>query len=758
MRLFVVDGGRDKVVAPSVLYEVAGGGGGGDPDAPPDLRVVDYARQVPPTAHLRTLAAIRLAPAAPGDPRADFDNFAKYLHHGVAGTSAPKAAVMRRGAAGDGGSAGGGVGVGAILLLPPPTLPTDSLVVAVVVDPRAEAAAQAARAAAPAAHQRDWYPAIDAATASAVAALALPPAAAAAAGGAAAGGARAPAPAPAAAAAPAGGIDVADVAAVLPTNVSPAIAEAVAAAHRKLRELAAQVKALDAADAAAEAAAEAGEAAAADAAGAANPAMGAAGRGGKRPREGEAAGGQGAAKRQHGGEEAGAPSSSAARPQDVYSFHGEEYVPRAQVAAARRGTPAAAALADALVARIVRGEVAFPFKRNFIRPRELLDWFDKLAAYRVDARVCAAPYPLYGYFHEGKTAACVVEDDPLPPAFRRPGTGPPASSAAAGGGGGSGLRTVQLSEAQMLRFAGRAPLLIPFDKAMQVQDTALVDAFTEEARAISRRKDEPSSIVDLFRTPDVARRAVDKAAGKYGELTEFSLRHGLFGVVGGPSLFKAQVALACYELFGAARVFDMCAGWGVHLLGALASPRVRRYQAFEPNTTLRVGHGTMADVFARRGGGGAFHVQYVPFEAGVVEAGEAGTFDLVFTSPPYFDVEVYQSAQPGDHGAQSIQSFPSLHAWLRGWLFPAMDKAYAALRPGGHMALYINDFEGLHMCRPMVDYAATMPDCRWLGIIGVEGETGKTRPLWVWRKGPLTRMCPLYRLAFPGEVAEGLEE
>ena len=135
----------------------------------------------------------------------------------------------------------------------------------------------------------------------------------------------------------------------------------------------------------------------------------------------------------------------------------------------------------------------------------------------------------------------------------------------------------------------------------------------------------------------------------------------------------------------------------------------------------------------------------VPVYPDLIDAAER--FDLVFTSPPYFDVEVYQSvAGAADHGGQSIASFSSLGGWLRGWLFPAMDRAFAALREGGHMALYINDFDGLSMCRPMVDHAASMPDCRWVGVVGVEGETGKTRPLWVWRKGAATEpLCPLYR-------------
>jgi hypothetical protein len=143
----------------------------------------------------------------------------------------------------------------------------------------------------------------------------------------------------------------------------------------------------------------------------------------------------------------------------------------------------------------------------------------------------------------------------------------------------------------------------------------------------------------------------------------------------------------------------------------------------------------------------------VPFETGVIPSAEVGTFDLVFTSPPYFDVELYQSERAED--PQSIAAFPRLDDWLRGWLFPAMDRAYAALREGGHFALYINDFPGLDMCHPILEHAATMPDCRWVGILGVEGETGRTRPLWLWRKGRRDPATPLYGLVARAAAAPG---
>ena len=62
-------------------------------------------------------------------------------------------------------------------------------------------------------------------------------------------------------------------------------------------------------------------------------------------------------------------------------------------------------------------------------------------------------------------------------------------------------------------------------------------------------------------------------------------------------------------------------------------------------------------------------------------------FDLVFTSPPFFDFEVYTDL-PG----QSIQGANNkLQTWLVNFLFVALSKAWDRLEPGGHIAIHITD-------------------------------------------------------------------
>jgi hypothetical protein len=206
------------------------------------------------------------------------------------------------------------------------------------------------------------------------------------------------------------------------------------------------------------------------------------------------------------------------------------------------------------------------------------------------------------------------------------------------------------------------------------------------------------------------------------------------------------------------------AGWGDRLLGALATPGVKRYLAADPNPRLARAHSDMVQRFAPLAGDGsapAFEVRGVPFEDLVVPAADAAAgFNLVLTSPPYFDLELYAppAASGPDHDAlQSTSRHPTQAAWLQGWYFPALAKAWSFLQPGGHMAIYINDHASkatpgggapalpdIDICVPMLQFAADrLPGCLWVGTLGIQGETGQVRPLWVWRREGGDAAAPL---------------
>ena len=59
-------------------------------------------------------------------------------------------------------------------------------------------------------------------------------------------------------------------------------------------------------------------------------------------------------------------------------------------------------------------------------------------------------------------------------------------------------------------------------------------------------------------------------------------------------------------------------------------------------------------------------------------------FDLVFTSPPYFNVEKYVD-QPG----QCWRDHPTLESWLNKYLTPTLRNAYVGLKPGKYCVINI---------------------------------------------------------------------
>ena len=61
-------------------------------------------------------------------------------------------------------------------------------------------------------------------------------------------------------------------------------------------------------------------------------------------------------------------------------------------------------------------------------------------------------------------------------------------------------------------------------------------------------------------------------------------------------------------------------------------------------------------------------------------------FDLVFFSPPYYDLEKYPSSN------QSITSYKTYTEWLEGYWRPTVELCYHVLKKGGHMCFITSDY------------------------------------------------------------------
>lgn len=118
-------------------------------------------------------------------------------------------------------------------------------------------------------------------------------------------------------------------------------------------------------------------------------------------------------------------------------------------------------------------------------------------------------------------------------------------------------------------------------------------------------------------------------------------------------------------------VLDPCAGWGGRLLGAVSYGA--HYIAFEPNTTTYNNLMKMVNFL-----GIQHQVTLICDDARNMNKYNLPKADLVLTSPPYFDLEVYTH-----EASQSITSTPTYQDWADGFLREIIKLGIEHLNPNG---------------------------------------------------------------------------
>lgn len=191
-----------------------------------------------------------------------------------------------------------------------------------------------------------------------------------------------------------------------------------------------------------------------------------------------------------------------------------------------------------------------------------------------------------------------------------------------------------------------------------------------------------------FYEDDFLKKAI-RIAIQYGKSTPqpSSIYSGI-GLCGSlPSNFRPMNAKAIYERFTEVGdvVFDSSCGFGGRLLGALSSKKKLTYIGTDPNSETQL-HlkelGTyIEEVTGRRNSFKLFTEGSENFMYG------ENTIDFAFSSPPYFDLELYSTEE-----TQSSMVYPTLDTWLEGFVRGTIKNLYKMLKPAKFYAVNIADF------------------------------------------------------------------
>jgi len=170
------------------------------------------------------------------------------------------------------------------------------------------------------------------------------------------------------------------------------------------------------------------------------------------------------------------------------------------------------------------------------------------------------------------------------------------------------------------------------------------------------------------------------------------------------------------------KMLDISAGWGDRLIAAISLGM--EYHGYDPNMELKTGHDAMISDYGDKN---KQVIEYIPFETANVEE---GVYDLVLSSPPYFNLEHYS-----DNNDQSSNKYPTYEGWLEGFLYPSLSKAFNGLKHGGIMMIHLSDIGKYNMSVSLCKYMSRINKAKYLGAIGLRGSDSRsTKPVWIWKK------------------------
>ena len=207
------------------------------------------------------------------------------------------------------------------------------------------------------------------------------------------------------------------------------------------------------------------------------------------------------------------------------------------------------------------------------------------------------------------------------------------------------------------------------------------------------------------------------------------------------SQFPPAVAKELYNLFEAKHILDFSMGWGDRLAGFYASD-AETYYGTDPNIAVYKNYQNQNKLYGT--------TKTTVFKNSPAEDLDLSNekFDMIFTSPPYFNVEQYSTDE-----SQSYKRYGSdIDLWLKDFLFATIDKCWNSLEDKGTMIINISDIfqnkEVMKICDPMNDHISRLPKAHYAGCMGLrlskrpnsknskKEDSHKTavEPIWVWKK------------------------
>lgn len=137
------------------------------------------------------------------------------------------------------------------------------------------------------------------------------------------------------------------------------------------------------------------------------------------------------------------------------------------------------------------------------------------------------------------------------------------------------------------------------------------------------------------------------------------------------TMYRPQMAKMICDYYKPQIVLDPCAGWGGRMMGTVSSGST--YIAFEPNTKTYNNLLSLIEFLNI-----SEKVRIINDDALNMLEYDIPIVDMILTSPPYFDLEVYTH-----ENTQSIHNHDNYNSWSNSFLRELINKSISKLNPNG---------------------------------------------------------------------------
>ena len=174
-----------------------------------------------------------------------------------------------------------------------------------------------------------------------------------------------------------------------------------------------------------------------------------------------------------------------------------------------------------------------------------------------------------------------------------------------------------------------------------------------------------------------------------------------FSHTGRVSNFRSTAAKAIYERYSSEgdTVLDFSAGYGGRMLGCL--PLNRTYVGIDPCreqiTGLRRMNARLGKLVRVRARTRIYQACAEDF----LRQQRTASVSLVFSSPPYFDMERYSSSR-----TQSYIRFPTYGEWQEGFMAPVVTQSRRILKKGGYFIVNVANINGYKLFDDVLSFAS----------------------------------------------------